>query len=49
MIEYTVIYLKGHFDKDFAKSTRKRGGPTGKHFGVFSPRYSLKLHFEWKI
>ena len=29
----------GHFDKDFIKNTRKRG-PAGKHFGVFSPRYS---------
>ena len=29
----------GHFDKGFVKNTRKRG-PTGKHFAVFSPRYS---------
>ena len=29
----------GHFDKHFVKSTRKRG-PTKKHFGSFSPRYS---------
>ena len=27
------------FDKDFVKNTAKRV-PTGKHFGVFSPRYS---------
>ena len=27
------------FDKDFVKNTGKRG-PTGNHFGVFSPRYS---------
>ena len=25
-------------DKQFVKNTRKKG-PTGKHFGVFSPRY----------
>ena len=29
----------GHFDKHFVKNTRKRG-PSGKHFGVFSPRSS---------
>ena len=29
----------GHFDTHFVKNTRK-GGPTGKNFGVFSPRYS---------
>ena len=29
---------KGHFDKDFVKSTRKCS-PAGKHFGVFLPRY----------
>ena len=28
-----------HFNKDFVKNTRKRG-PAGKHFEVFSPRYS---------
>ena len=28
----------GHFDKHFVKNTRKKG-PTGKHFGVFSPIY----------
>ena len=27
------------FDKHLVKNTRKRG-PTGKYFGVFSPRYS---------
>ena len=26
-----------HFDKVFVKNTRKRG-PTGKHFGFYSPR-----------
>ena len=29
----------GHFDKRFVKNTRKRGR-AGKHFGVFSLRYS---------
>ena len=29
----------GHFDKHFFKNTRK-GGPSGKHFGVFFPRHS---------
>ena len=28
-----------HFEKHFIKNTRKRG-TAGKHFGVFSPRYS---------
>ena len=30
----------GHFDKHFVKNTRKKRPHTGKHFGVFSPRYS---------
>ena len=29
----------GHFNKDFVKNTRKKGS-VGKHFRVFSPRYS---------
>ena len=29
----------GHFDKHFAKNTREEG-PSGKNFGLFSPRYS---------
>ena len=28
----------GHSDKHFAKNTKR--GHAGKHFGVFSPRYS---------
>ena len=38
----------GHFDKDFVKNTRKRG-LTGKHFGVFSPRYSPNYILNGKI
>ena len=33
-----VVELE-HFDKNFVKNTRRRG-PAGKHFKVFSPRYS---------
>ena len=29
----------GHSNEDFVKKIRKRS-PAGKHFGVFSPRYS---------
>ena len=37
----------GHFDKHFIKNTKKEH-PAGKYFGLFCPRYSLKLYFEWK-
>ena len=29
----------GHFDKNFAKNTRKKD-PAGQNLGIFSPRYS---------
>ena len=38
----------GHFDKGFVKNTRKRG-PTGKHFGIFSPRYSQNYILNGKF
>ena len=38
----------GRFDKDFIKSARKRG-PAGKHFGVFSPRYSENYILNQKL
>ena len=38
----------GYYDKDFVKNTRKRG-PTGKHFGVLSPRYSQNYFLNGKF
>ena len=44
-----VIFVElGSFDKDFVKNTRKRA-PTGKYFGVFSPRYSEKHILKGKF
>ena len=47
-VSYTVVCGTTELHKDFVKNTKKRG-PAGKSFGDFSPRYSLKLHHEWKI
>ena len=37
-----------YFDNHFVKNTRKRG-PAGKHFGVFSPRYSSNYILNRKL
>ena len=39
--------LELHFEKKFAKNTRKKG-PAGKNLDFFS-YILLRLHFEWKI
>ena len=44
-----VVFVElGHFNKHFIKNTRNRG-PAGKHFEVFSPRYSQNYIFNEKF